>query len=423
MAKSTQGCMATLLTGMAMLVVLLAPVATRQAAAQNKMSAVPYDSIASDGENYAGPARASKWDETGATVYIGLMAPLHGPDSAEGEALVAAANMALQDSTQRPLPGERHVELAIGDESGPAWGHVSDVILQLVLRENVLALITSTDGTDTHVSEQVGNRIGVPILTLSSDATTTQIDIPWIFRLGPSDAVQARTIAMNIYRERDLKKVMVIFDGDHDGRGGATAIRQAAILLGAVIPDELALDPLQPDFSSVVRRIQKNAPQAIVLWTRADVAQHFLPMLHAAGISATIYLSQQAAQAGSGSTLTQSTMTAASIAAASGAWTIASRGQSTRAQKSFAARYRQKTGRPPSEAAAEAYDAVCLTVRALREAGPNRARMRDQLAQTRGYSGASGTISFDREGNNTTQSYLVALRPRPLSAEEGDSAE
>ena len=145
----------------------------RQAAAQSKTTAAPYDSIAVDGENYAGPARGAAWDETGSTVYIGLLAPMHGPEAAEGEALVAAANMALKDSTQRPLPGGRHVELAIGDESGPAWGHVSDVILQLVLQKNVVALITSADGTDTHVSEQVGNRIGVPVLTLSSDATTT----------------------------------------------------------------------------------------------------------------------------------------------------------------------------------------------------------------------------------------------------------
>ncbi|MGC1872662.1 MAG: ABC transporter substrate-binding protein [Acidobacteriaceae bacterium] len=423
MARSSQDRVARLLTAMVMLAILSVTATTPQAAAQNKINAVPYDSIASDGEDYAGPARGADWDATGSTVTIGLLAPMHGPHSVEGEAMAAAANMALQDSTQRPLPGGRHVELAIGDESGPAWGHVSDVILQLILRQNVVALITSTDGTDTHVSEQVGNRIGVPILTLSSDATTTQIDIPWIFRVGPSDAAQARTIAANIYRERGLKKVMVIFDGDHDGRGGVAAFRQAAISLGAVTPEELVLDPLQPDFSSVVRRIQADSPQAIVLWTRADVAQSLLPMLHAAGVSARVYFSQQAAQAGSESTLTQSTMAAESIGAASGAWTIASQGQSTSMQKSFAARYLQQIGEPPSVAAAEAYDAVCLTVRALRAAGPNRARMRDQFAQTRDYSGASGTINFDREGNNTTQNHLVALRPQLLSGEKGGSAE
>ncbi len=423
MGKRSQDRVASSLIATTMLAFLLMPVATLQAAAQSKAKAAPYDSIATDGENYAGPARGSTWDETGSTVYIGLLAPMHGPGMAEGEALVAAARMALEYSTQRPLPGGRHVELAIGDESGPAWGHVSDVILHLVLQQDVVALITSSDGTDTHVSEQVGNRIGVPILTLSNDATTTQIDIPWIFRLGPSDLQQAQSIAQNIYRKRGLNKVMVIFAGDHDGRGGVAAMRQAARSLNAAVPKELALDPLRPDLTSVVRQIQAGSPQAIVLWTRADVAQRLLPMLRAAGISIPVYFSQQAAQAGSGLTLTPTGGNGEDDSNSLSVWTITERAEDAAMGKSFATRYFQQTGRPPSAAAAEAYDAVCLTVRALRAAGPNRARMRDQLARTRDYSGASGTIRFDHEGNNTTQVHLVALRAQPPTTERGGSAE
>lgn len=423
MQKRTHGSVATFLTAILMLAVLVVTASTRQSAAQGKTKAVPYDSIASDGENYAGPARGSAWDQTGSTVYVGLLAPTHGSDMAEGEALVAAANMALNDSTQRPFPRGRHIELAVGDESGPAWGHVSDVILQLFLRQNVVALITSADGMNTHVSEQVGNRIGVPILTLSNDATTTEIDIPWIFRLGPSDAVQAQAIATNIYRERGLKRVTVISEGDHDGRGGVAAMRLAAISMGASVPEELVLDSQKPDFSSVVTSIRADSPQAIVLWTRAHAAQSLLPMLAAAGVSATVYLSQQAAQAGSGLALMSTMNNGENAANSLSAWTIIARGEDTAVRTSFVTRYLQKTGRPPSAAATEAYDAVCLTVRALRAVGPNRARMRDALAQTREYPGASGTVTFDREGNNTTRIQVVAMRLKPQSRERGGSAE
>jgi branched-chain amino acid transport system substrate-binding protein len=423
MGKWNQDRVTRWLTALVMLAVLPMPVATRRAGAQSATKAAPYDSIATDGENYAGPGRGSAWDETGSTVTVGLLAPMHGPEMAEGEALVAAANMALKDSTQRRLPSGRHIELAIGDESGPAWGHVSDVILQLIQRQNVVALITSADGPDTHVSEQVGNRIGVPILTLSNDATTTQIDIPWIFRLGPSDAVQAQTIAANIYQARGLKKVMVIAAEDHDGRGGVAAMRQAAIAMGADLPEELVLDPQKPDFRSMVTRIQADSPQAIVLWTHPDVPQTLLPMLRAARVSATVYLSQQAAQAGSGLSLMSIGDKGESAANSLTAWTLAAGGEDTAARKSFATRYRQQTGRPPSATAAEAYDAVCLTVRALRATGPNRARVRDHLARTRESSGASGNIRFDREGNNATQIHVVALRQEPPSTAIGGGAE
>ncbi len=403
-------------------VLLLQPVATRCASAQSKTkAAVPYASIATDGESYAGPARGPAWDETGPVLYIGLLAPLHGSEKAEGEALVAAAKMALHDATRRPMPAGQRLELAIGDESGPSWGHISDVVLHLVLQQDVIALVTSADGTDAHISEQVGNRIGVPILTLANDATTTQIDIPWIFRLGPSDDLQAQIMASNLYRKRGLKSVLLISDADHDGRGGDEAMQQAARSLGAPPPDTLVLDPLHPDFASVAARIHAHPPQAIVLWTRADIAATLLSFLQHADIHAPVYLSQQAAQSGPGLAFSPLAGQATGAPTSGDAWTIDGDGQNAAARASFVSRYRQRTGSSPSAAVAEAYDAVCLTVRAVRAAGPNRARVRDQIARVRDFPGVSGTIIFDRQGNNPSPVHLAALEQQTTSTVTGDS--
>ncbi len=417
MSNRTHSRAATLLASTATLaVLLLQPTATPWALAQSKTdAAVPYDSIATDGESYAGPARESAWDEAGPILYIGLLAPLSGPEKADGDALVVAARMALHDATQRPMPNGRRMELAIGDESGPSWGHVSDVILHLVFKQQVVALITSTNGTDTHISEQVGNRIGVPILTLSTDASTTQIDIPWIFRLGPSDDLQTQIMAHNLYRERGLKSVLLISDADHDGRVGVTAMQHAARALGAPAPNEIVLNPLRPDFVSVLARIHANPPQAIVLWTRADIAATLVSSLHDDGIHTPVYLSQQAAQAGSGLAFLPFARQSADDPES-----VAADGNDAAVRASFVSRYRQQTGSSPSAAAAEAYDAVCLTVRAVRAAGPNRARVRDQFAKVRDFHGISGVITFDRQGNNPTQVHLVALSQQKFSAMTGD---
>ncbi len=423
MSNRTHSKVATILASAAMLAVfLLQPAARPWASAQSKTkTAVPYASIATDGESYAGPGRESAFNLTGPVLYIGLLAPLRGPEKADGEALVAAAKMALRDATRRPMPAGRRLELAIGDESGPSWGHVSDVILHLVLQQDVLALITSTNGTDAHISEQVGNRIGIPILTLANDATTTQIDIPWIFRLGPSDDLQAQIVASNLYRKRGLKSVLLISDADHDGRGGDQAMQQAARSMGAPPPDELALDPLHPDFASAVARIHTHPPQAIVLWTRADIAATLLSFLQHANIHAPVYLSQQAAQAGPGLAFSPLAGQATGAPTSGDAWTIDGDRQNATARASFVSRYRQRTGSSPSAAAAEAYDAVCLTVRAVRAAGPNRARVRDQLARVRDFPGVSGTIVFDRQGNNPSPVHLAALEQQTTSTVTGDS--
>jgi branched-chain amino acid transport system substrate-binding protein len=75
----------------------------------------------------------------------------------------------------------------------------------------------------------------------------------------------------------------------------------------------------------------------------------------------------------------------------------------------FEKRYRARAGRSPSLAAAQAYDAVRVIAAALRRSGPNRARLRDALAEFRGFAGVSGVISFDHAGNDVTEITLVRV--------------
>jgi branched-chain amino acid transport system substrate-binding protein len=360
---------------------------------------MPYASITTDGENYAGPGRESANDLTGTVVRIGMLAPMHGVRKAEGDAMVAAAQMALRDADGNALHGGRRVVLAVEDESGPSWGVVSDAVIRLVLKDDAVAVITSTSGVDTHLCEQVGNRMGVPVLTLSADATTTQTDIPWIFRMGASDAVEAQVMARAMYRERGLTKVLLITEQDHDGRRGVEAVEQAAGALGVAVPDSVALDPLHADIGSVVKRIQAESPQAVVIWTGAETAGRLLRALRVAGMKTLCFLSQDAAGTG----VRRDDSNAAEL------WTVASDGADAMAGQSFAWRYREATGASPSAVASETYDAVMVTVRALRVAGANRARVRDQLARVQTFDGASGRISFDHEGNDRANLHMVRM--------------
>ena len=365
---------------------------------------VPYASIATEGESYAGPGRDTINDLTEPVIHIGLLVPLHGAEKPDGDAMVSAAQMALQDSGGDVLPRGRRIALDIRDESGPSWGIVSDTVIHLILDDDAVAVITSTSGTDAHLTEQVGNRIGVPVLTLSADLTTTQIDIPWIFRMGASDVAEARVIAQRIYRDKGLKTVLLITEQDHDGRRGIEAMEQAAGELGGGPPDSVAMDPLRMDVGPVMKRIQAASPQAVVIWTGAETAGILLHALQGARVKTACFLSQQAAQAGSG--MTNTTEGGPSVPEV---WTVAADGEDAAVRQSFTQRYKQATGISPSAVAAETYDAVAVTLRAMRIAGANRARVRDALAGVQNFNGASGRISFDREGNDRTAFHLVRM--------------
>jgi branched-chain amino acid transport system substrate-binding protein len=248
----------------------------------------------------------------------------------------------------------------------------------------------------------VGNRIGVPVLTLSADPTTTQIDIPWIFRIGPSDAQQAQVIARELYSVRRLQNVLLITQNDNESNRAIHLMKQAATALGARTPIVVALDKSPLDLRPIIKTIETESPQAVVIWTNPSTAVFLLPALRIAGVKTLFYVSQDAS----------SKMHDASKSelAASDPWTISAYDEPTGDRQSFAARFRQSTGAAPSRVASETYDAVILTVHALQAAGPNRARVRDQLANPTNYDGVSGKISFDREGNDLATWHLVQLR-------------
>jgi branched-chain amino acid transport system substrate-binding protein len=380
------------------------------ARAQQSGPPVPYASIGSTGVSYAGAGRGSGYDLAGPVVRIGLLAPLNGPQKADGEAIVRAAQLALEDAVQQPLPGGLHLELAIGDESGPAWGRVTDAVLHLVFNDHAVAIVTSASGVTAHLSEQVGNKVGVPVLTLSTDATTTQINLPWIFRMGPSDTQQAQVIARDIYRVRGFRRVLVVTESDHDGRMGGREFVEAARGPGMPAPDSLAINPLRPGAGLLLAHSKTNPPQAIVFWTQPEIAKKLLRAILVNGIHAPIYLSQETAQEGSGLKLLTENTAGVKDPSGAGIYTVASGLEATPSRESFTRRYQAATGSLPGPVAAEAYDAVRMIARAVRETGPNRARVRDHLSNARDVAGVSGKISFDSQGNNLADVGLVRLQ-------------
>jgi branched-chain amino acid transport system substrate-binding protein len=380
------------------------------AMAQQNSSPAPYASIAASGVSYAGPGRESSFDLKGPVIHIGILAPLKGPRKADGEAIVRAARMAIEDEGRKPLPGGLQLGLAVGDESGPAWGRVTDAVLRLVFSTHVVAIVTSANGSTAHLSEQVGNKIGVPILTLSTDATTTQINLPWIFRLAPSDAQQAQAIAQDVYRARGFERVLLVAERDHDGRMGGREFVEAARRLGAHGPATLAIDPLRPDAGALLAAIRKDSPQAIVFWTQPENARKLLEAIREKRIYAPIYLSQETAQAGSGLSFAPQSSAGVKDPSGAGIYTVDYRPEGTATRESFARRYQSATGAYPSPVATEAYDAVRLVAQCVRKAGPNRARLRDQILRAQGIAGVAGKFSFDSQGNNRADVCLVRFQ-------------
>lgn len=357
--------------------------------------AKPYAVMNRDNVSYSGPGREASSDLPGSDITIGIILPQKGSHEAEGKAMLAAAELALEDEAANPLPNGRKMKLAVGDESGQ-WGQASNEIVRLIVQNHAVALITSTNGNIAHQAEQVSNKIGIPILTLASDATTTEINIPWIFRLGPSDAEQARAFVQQIYQVQGFRKVLLISDAAHDGRTGAEEFAKAAREFHAPLPDHLKISPSATDAELLASKLYWQSAEAIVIWTEPETATKIVPLVRRANPVVPMYVCRRAADSGLLDGAAASEIPAKFV----GIWTVASAaGGSEAARQRFAQHFQSKTGAMPDTAAAQTYDAVRLIVSALRRSGPNRARLRDALAVETKFQGVSGFDSFDGAGN------------------------
>ena len=382
------------------------------AAAQDDLTPrTPYATLDRSAVAYRGPGRENSANLPGETVKIGILLPLQGTRAAEGQSLLEAAKLALaEEEAAGPLADGRPLALAVRNEA-ERWGQASSEMVQLISEEQVAALITTSDGNIAHQAEQIANKIGIPIVTLASDATTTRINIPWIFRLGPSDEDQARAMASELYRPGLAKKVLLLVETDHDGRVGAEEFEKAVNHLHGTPPERLAIASSELRLEAIARQVKASAPDAVVLWTSSPLAERLLPLLSESNLVMSVYLCGKAA----GSVAGNAFALADGVAPARkeiplGTWVTASAAGATSTETlAFADGYRAKTGVWPSFAAMQTYDAVRLIAQSLRVAGANRSRLRDYLAGGNRFAGVSGTIVFDSAGNTLGETHLIRI--------------
>jgi branched-chain amino acid transport system substrate-binding protein len=363
----------------------------------------PYASIDRDAVNYSGPGRDASHDLAGPEIRIGLLLPLTGRRQAEGEALQHAAQMAVDEENATSLPAHR-LTLVTRDESGP-WGQASGQVVNLVFDDQAVALITSGEGGPAHLAEQVGNKVGVPILTLSSDATTTEINLPWIFRLGPTDTMQAQAFARDIYQHKKLQKVLLLSQNDRDGRMGSEAFLNAAAALHAEAPTAIVVDP-EKITEALAGQVLANS-QAVVIWADAPTTSLFIAYLKKLQPQVPVYLCRKGAE---DDPSVSSHITCSDCGGKNAPRWIAAARENPQARADFDQQYLARFGIEPGMGAAEAYDSVRIIAASLRQAGPNRVRLRDALAAVSAYSGASGIIAFDHAGNDTSEVTLLELK-------------
>ncbi|MCP4571766.1 MAG: amino acid ABC transporter substrate-binding protein, partial [bacterium] len=141
----------------------------------------PYADLTSKPYEYHGRGRDLAEPVDLAAVRIGLFAPTQGPRAPAGLSLRRGAELAVAEANA--AGGYRGIPFALIQRSDDqVWGSAREVV-EMAYDDGVWAIIGAIGGQSTHVAQQVITKAQLPLISpASTDASLTQINIPWMFR-------------------------------------------------------------------------------------------------------------------------------------------------------------------------------------------------------------------------------------------------
>ncbi len=362
----------------------------------------PYADLQSKPFEYHGLGREKPEPEKIETIRIGLFAPSRGPRAAEALSLRRGAELAILGANAQNGLNGIPFELIIRTDDSP-WGSAREVV-KLVYDDHVWAVAGAIGGESTHVAQQIITKVHLPLIgTTTTDASLTQINIPWMFRLMPDDETIAQTLATHLIQEKDYDTIVTIASTAYDHRLRADAFKRNMARLGEPLALSLRFNPGDTDFSKQLALIQRSGTDAVVIWGGPDEGAALATALAAFDIFAGPGLDNTGFLRRAGPNAEGLTIVS-----------LCDLGRNDPILAKFKLDFSAAFGIQPDVVAAFAYDGVRLVTEAIRQTGLNRARIRDVLSQTVNFDGVTGEIRFDGSGARTLQPVLLIVHKGKL---------
>lgn len=242
---------------------------------------------------------------------------------------------------------------------------------------------------------------GLPAVATSATSVLISRLGDWVFRVAPSDSVNSVALA-RVAGGAD-RPVAILYQNEDYGRGLAFGFHQALVDAGR---RPLSMDPYLPttaDFRPFLERMKMRGVGVLLIAGMESEAARIIDQARGVGLEAEFI--------GGDGLEGLAEMGPAYEGTRVG---VLFHPDASPAAAAFAAQFRGTYGREADSFAALGYDATRLLAQALRQAGPDRAAVRDYLAAvgTGGnpaFQGVSGTIRFDANGDPVGKDFAVGV--------------
>jgi len=366
---------------------------------------------------YLGPNREKPEPTDLAEVRIGFLGPLEGSPLIDyGIQMLQGIQLAVDEANAKGgYKGLPFVVMPHNDVG--LWGASANEVVKMD-DEGVWAIIGSIDDIVTHVAIRVALKLEIPVVNVGDpDPTLTETNIPWVLRVISDDRQSSYALATYMYQENDFKRIAVLRANNRYGRVGTKEFKDASERIGRPVLFELRFADGDMDFTNQLENINKSTADAVVLWGNPEELGMIVKQMREMGMDHPVF--------GCDRLVNTKFINYAGKENAEGIVTTIQYlpDMNNPKYKMFYDKYVKKYMMEPDVFAAHAFDGANLVIESIKQAGLNRARIRDLLLDLetyQGYEGATGKLEIDPSWNDVGEIWMVKIEdgkfkyfPRP----------
>ena len=331
-------------------------------------------------------------------VKIGHVAPLSGPIAHLGKDNENGAKMAIEElNAKGVIIGGKKIKfelVAEDDASDPKQG---TAVAQKLVDEKVKGVIGHLNSGTTIPASKIYNDEGIPQISPSAtNPKYTRQGFNTAFRVVADDVQLGGVLGKYAVKDLKGKAIAVVDDRTAYGQGVADEFDKAVKAAGGVVVGREYTTDKATDFMPILTTLKAKKPDIIFFGGMDAVGGPMLKQMKSLGIGAKfmggdgICTSELAKLAG------DALLDGQVVCAEAGGV----EGNQKKGMDDFGLRYQKRFGSDVKLYAPYVYDSINLMVAAMVKAGSYEpSKYLPVLAQTSGYKGVTGTISFDNKGD------------------------
>lgn len=197
-------------------------------------------------------------------IRIGLMAPLTGSWSSEGQGMKRIVELLAEQQNAAGGVLGRKIEVVTEDDGGDP--RTASLAAQRLITRNVVAVVGTYGSSVTEASQSIYHEAGIPQIANGSTAIRlTEKGFKQFFRTAPRDDEQGRMAAQTV-EKLGFKKVAILHDNTSYAKGLADEANALLKEQGVDVVFFDALTPGERDYNAILTKL-KGADPELVLFT------------------------------------------------------------------------------------------------------------------------------------------------------------